>query len=458
MEEEGVGEEDRIRRLPESLIHHILSLLPTKCAVATTVLSRGWNNLWISLPVLDFREWKSPDTEATQSSTNSFMDFVDRVLLLRNMSDIKKFCLTCNGEYFDDQRIKAWILTAIQCRVKELIISRDANERVDIIPVDLYTCESLTSLDIDLFGGQHLNLPQLISFPRLKILQLSEISVFRQQNIQQLFSNCPVLEELCLKYCLLNHLEIISSTLKSLTFFSSLRICMSDVRIKIDTPNLISITVDDGIPQHLVVESFPSLVDADIHRMYTEPSVPIDVIPNFVKKLSNVKHLKLSGNISESLELADVLSISFPTFINLITLEVSFIKTQQVKSLFSFLRFAPNLESLVFGWVFYGDEANEDAFTLDVVPHCLLMNLKSIKFQYFEGHVNELDLVQLFLQNARVLQTVIIEISSDHFVSSDKKKHSAKDVEDFNKKIMEQLLKYKWTSTDCAIKLSSSPV
>ncbi|XP_026407483.1 F-box protein At4g09920-like [Papaver somniferum] len=324
MEEEGVGGEDRIRSLPESLIRHILSLLPTKCVVATTILSRGWNNLWISLPVLDFREWKSPNTQETLSSTNSFMDFVDRVLLLRNMSDIKKFCLTCNSEYFDDQRIKAWILTAIQCRVEELIVSRDASERVDIIPVDLYTCESLTSLDIDLFGGQHLNLPQLISFPRLKILQLSEISVFRQRNIQQLFSNCPILEELCLKYCLLNHLNIISSTLKSLTFVSSLRICMSDVKIKIDTPNLISITVDDGIPQHLVVESFPSLVDADIHRMYTDPSVPVDVIPNFVKKLSNVKHLKLSGNISESLELADVLSTSFPTFINLITLEVSF--------------------------------------------------------------------------------------------------------------------------------------
>ncbi|KAI3866966.1 hypothetical protein MKX03_022009 [Papaver bracteatum] len=445
-------EEDRIRRLPESLIHHILSLLPTKCAVATTILSRGWNNLWISLPVLDFREWKSPDTEATQSSTNSFMDFVDRVLLLRNMSDIKKFCLTCNGEYFDDQRIKAWITTAIQCRVEELIVSRDAYERVDIIPVELYTCESLTLLDIDLFGGQHLNLPQLISFPRLKILQLSEISVFRQQNIQQLFSNCPVLEELCLKYCLLNHLEIISSTLKSLTFVGSLHICMSDIEIMIDAPNLMSITVHDGIPQHLVVERFPSLVDADIHRMYTEPDVPIDVIPNFVKKLSNVKQLKLWDYIFEKLELADVLDISFPTFSNLITLEVSFIKINHVISLFTFLQFSPYLESLVFGRVSCRDEVNEDALTLDVVPHCLLMHLKSIKFQVFEGQLKELDLVQLFLQNSRVLQTVIIEHSS-----VDSGTRTTKDVEDLNKKIMEQLLKYEWASTECVINFSSSP-
>ncbi|KAI3864484.1 hypothetical protein MKX03_003305, partial [Papaver bracteatum] len=247
MEDEGAGGEDRISRLPEPIIHHILTLLPTKCAVSTTILSKGWNNLWISVPVLDFREWKSPDTRETQSSTNSFMDFVDRVLSFRNMLEIKKFCLTCDGGYFDDQRIKAWITTAIKCKVEELIVNRNAIENVDIIPVDLYTCESLTLLDIDLYVGQHLNLPQLISFPRLKILQLSEISVFRQPNIQQLFSNCPVLEELCLKYCLLNHLNIISSTLKSLTFVSSLHI-MSDIKIKIDAPNLMSITIRDGIP------------------------------------------------------------------------------------------------------------------------------------------------------------------------------------------------------------------
>ncbi|KAI3851164.1 hypothetical protein MKX03_007229 [Papaver bracteatum] len=451
--EEGVGGEDRISRLPEPIIRHILTLLPTKCAVATTVLSRGWNNLWISLPVLDFREWKSPDTEATQSSTNSFVDFVDRVLSIRNMSEIKKFCLTSDGRYFDDRRIKAWITTAIQCRVEELIVNRNGIN-VDIIPVDVYTCESLKLLDIDLYGGQHLNLPQLISFPRLKILQLDDISVYRQRNIQQLFSNCPVLEELCLKHCFLNHLNIISSTLKSLTFFSTFHSSMSNIKIMIDAPNLMSIKIHDGIPRHFVVGSFPSLEDADISRMYTEESVPVDVIPKFVEKLSNVKLLKLSDYVFEKLELAGVLSTRFPTFNNLITLEVSFIKTQLVEPLFSFLQFSPNLESLVFNGV-CRDKANDEALTLDGVPRCLLMHLKSIKFRYYEGQLEELDLVQLFLQNARVLQTVIIEISSDHFVNSDKKTHNAEDVEDFNKKIMEQLLKYKWASTDCAIKLCS---
>ncbi|KAI3932233.1 hypothetical protein MKW98_024953 [Papaver atlanticum] len=174
-----------------------------------------------------------------------------------------------------------------------------------------------------------------------------------------------------------------------------------------------------------------------------------DVIVKFVEKLSNVKHLKLSSIIIERLELANVLSASFPTFINLITLEAFFIKTQQVESLFAFLRFSPNLESLVFTGVYDDDGVYEDAWTLDVVPHCLLMHLKSVEFHYFIGDLMELDLVQLFLQNAGVLQTVIIGIPSLLY-------HTTKDVEDFIKKVMGQLVKYKWASTDCVIKFELS--
>ncbi|MCL7046345.1 hypothetical protein MKW94_030512, partial [Papaver nudicaule] len=148
-----------------------------------------------------------------------------------------------------------------------------------------------------------------------------------------------------------------------------------------------------------------------------------------------------------SLKLTDDLSTSFPTFSNLITLEVSIIKAQEVRTLFSFLRFSPNLESLVFGRVIFPDEVNEDALTLDVVPHCLLMHLKSIEFRDFEGQLSELELVLLFLQNAAVLQTVILGIPS----------YTSEDVKDFSNKIMEQLLKYKWASTDCLIKFTSSP-
>ncbi|KAI3876672.1 hypothetical protein MKW92_037778 [Papaver armeniacum] len=313
-------EEDRISRLPEFLIHHILSLLPTKCAVSTTILSKRWKNLWISVPALDFREWKSLDTEyftdnfmdfvitnnkAEQSYTESFMDFVDRVLLLRsNMSDIKRFCITCNGEYFDDQRIKDWITTAIKCRVEELVLSRFVYDEdySDIIPVDLYTCESLTLLDITFHYGT-LHLPQTILFSTLKILQLYEISFCDEEFTQQLFSGCPVLEELSLKYCAWKDLNFISSTLKVLTLVDSL--LRSDYKsdfpviTKIDAPNLMSLKIDDRLEDTLVVHSFPSLVDADIRLSHSMGDDGMDVVLTFLNKLSNVKRLRVTGYIFE---------------------------------------------------------------------------------------------------------------------------------------------------------------
>lgn len=54
MRNRGVVNEDRISQLPEDLILHILSLLPTKDVIATTVLSKQWRSLWKMVPILMF--------------------------------------------------------------------------------------------------------------------------------------------------------------------------------------------------------------------------------------------------------------------------------------------------------------------------------------------------------------------------------------------------------------------
>ncbi|KAI3897033.1 hypothetical protein MKX03_015857, partial [Papaver bracteatum] len=218
--------EDRISELPESLIHHILSFLPIKFIASTTILSKRWNNLWLSLPILDFTQWRSPPpTAATYEDesdsysdgselveeyrvfkdsppvdlpeTNRFMDFLDKVIFLNNLDHIKKFCLETDSMYFDQDRVKEWIELIALGKIQELFLSiKCSGPRV--VPLTLFYCQSLTVLDLRFENQQVLDQSPLlkICFQRLKKLRLSFIHFKDKRLAMLVFSNCPVLEDL----------------------------------------------------------------------------------------------------------------------------------------------------------------------------------------------------------------------------------------------------------------------
>lgn len=90
--------EDRISHLSSSLISHILSLLPTKDAVVTSVLSTQWKPFWKLITSLDFDDklLPHPEKSANISVQTSFIKFVYRVFLFHSMSCRRMFCLKCH--------------------------------------------------------------------------------------------------------------------------------------------------------------------------------------------------------------------------------------------------------------------------------------------------------------------------------------------------------------------------
>ncbi|PNX99113.1 F-box/LRR-repeat protein, partial [Trifolium pratense] len=45
---------DRISELPDPILSHILSFIPTKLAATTSILSKRWKSVWHSVLTLDF--------------------------------------------------------------------------------------------------------------------------------------------------------------------------------------------------------------------------------------------------------------------------------------------------------------------------------------------------------------------------------------------------------------------
>ncbi|CAJ2666078.1 unnamed protein product [Trifolium pratense] len=119
---------DRISNLPDEILCHILSFLPTNLAFTTTILSTRWTPLFHSL---DFLELVFKD-DAT--SFNRFCRFVDTLMLSTN-KPLKTFHLDCSyGCKKDCNIFNAWLEALIQRRVQQLHLNLD---RVEVSSKDI---------------------------------------------------------------------------------------------------------------------------------------------------------------------------------------------------------------------------------------------------------------------------------------------------------------------------------
>ncbi|XP_057432948.1 putative F-box/LRR-repeat protein At4g13960 [Lotus japonicus] len=101
---------DRISELPNELLFLILSFLPTEDIIATSLVSKRWRSLWLSVLTLDFDEdryfKRHPDKQDYEQQRRCFIDFVRATLQARGSNQpIKGFrLLTC--EDFHEHYVK----------------------------------------------------------------------------------------------------------------------------------------------------------------------------------------------------------------------------------------------------------------------------------------------------------------------------------------------------------------
>ena len=87
---------DRISGLPDELLCHILSFLPTKLAFTTTIISKRWTLLCYSVSVLDFNYRPKKKTTMTCAIASVVLLTLSCSLLFQLTSLSKSFTL-CLG-------------------------------------------------------------------------------------------------------------------------------------------------------------------------------------------------------------------------------------------------------------------------------------------------------------------------------------------------------------------------
>ncbi|XP_074273904.1 F-box protein At4g22280-like isoform X1 [Silene latifolia] len=197
---------DRISSLPDDVLGHVLSFLPTKFAVSTSILSMRWRHLFTLTTCLSFEDeiFYGPRKKNERiKAARRFREFIDKVLELHQISPIKKFSLVCRGPRgtYDNSDLNRWVSTALKKGVQEL--HYEFSNMIDCMPDGFFTCETLVRLNFKRkdSGYNCIKIPLSARLPKLKILHLYNIIFFDFNSMERLFSSCELLQKLTLEYC-----------------------------------------------------------------------------------------------------------------------------------------------------------------------------------------------------------------------------------------------------------------
>ncbi|CAH2061363.1 unnamed protein product [Thlaspi arvense] len=323
--------EDRISKLPEVLILQILSLLPTKSAVVTSVLSKEWKFLWKMIPRLEF------DSCDHKGELGTFSNNVCKSLLSHKAPVLESLHISFTFDSCDASDIGMWIGIAYAQHVRKLVLDVESKGpgRVFPLPRSLYNCEILETLRLTsclLF----LKDSSQVCLKSLKTLHL--LSMIYDGSFLHLLSGCPNLENLLFNtspgYARVAFFPISVPSLLRLSF--RIQSC-NGCSYVINTPSLKYMEIEaKHILEFRLIESVTNLVEANLYIEYISPMAS----ENLLRSLTSAKRL--------SLELAP-LEIKFPTgiiFNQLVHLELYTTREAWWNLLFFMLSDSPNLRVL----------------------------------------------------------------------------------------------------------------
>ncbi|CAJ2639303.1 unnamed protein product [Trifolium pratense] len=357
---------DMISTLPDDILCHVLSFLKTKQAVATSILSKRWKHLWLSVPVLDFSRTRVTDQEANFR----FHDFVYSVLLSRDSAPpVKFFRLYVMYNYTQHVNL---IMPSVSKWIN-FVLQRGGLEYLDLymdtsgwptLPINILSCTTLVALKLCFFRVVDHRFSSVLLLPSLKTLHLHLIRFAKRQDFMFLLAACPNLEDLLISALLFDDEEDSLSCNEWKNF------------------------------------SLSNLTKANVDSYYFQ-------FP--MKVLHNVQSLSMC------IAKAHCFNDAIPTFHNLTCMHLESLNNR-CHFIVEVFKHCPKLQELYVDedgmnsdyqpWTKKDDK--ENWVDPNFVPQCLSLHLRVFCFSSVFGLQGELQLARYILKNARVLQTMRI--------------------------------------------------
>nr|DAD20802.1 TPA_asm: hypothetical protein HUJ06_022265 [Nelumbo nucifera] len=436
---------DRISDLIDPILVLVLSSLPSKHAVRTSVLSKRWRHLWAEIPYLDFEESLFIDNQippppcitslpwlmhVRNEGRRRFVAFVHRMLLLYKGKTIFRFRLRfCyDGEHVNN--ITQWIGFAIAKQVQELDLdfsgaglaqdSRTGYRRYEL-PNYLFCYTSCSVLKLNFCQFKPFSFK---IFSLLRMLSLIRIEL-SSELLLRVLTNCSVLETLHLEKCHgLSHLKISDSNLR-----------LESLRIHDCRP--LSQGVDICAPKLRSFKYFGHIVRFGPEKMLSLHEVSLDFglqtllydqDQKLGKLLLHLDHVRVMSVCSYLIQVLPAEGQCLPTpLCNLRHLTLNtMLDNHELPGISFLLRSSPKLQSLsielglgreIKGYnpprmdmsLVGGDywQSEEQPFG------CILNHLEFVRINWFTGAENEISLARYIVKNAMALKKMIIHICQD---------------------------------------------
>ncbi|XP_076896674.1 F-box/LRR-repeat protein At4g14103-like [Bidens hawaiensis] len=183
--------DDAFSSLPNEILYHILSLMPTKYVVRTSILSKSWRYRWALVTNLDF------DYTHTINGSFRFTRFVDRVLKLCKTSQVQLFRLHLSKLWATDI-VSDWINEAVRLNVCELDIQAVQSK----LPLRMLTCKTLTKLRLRMSDKSVYHMwDEFTCQVKLPCMKTLDMTFYDNSlvNAFKLIKGCPILESLSWK-------------------------------------------------------------------------------------------------------------------------------------------------------------------------------------------------------------------------------------------------------------------